>query len=177
MTNSSDTNRQRSLSPVSRPQRTQLAEGEIAPLEENLSLITPATPLDRCPTNLDLADPKQAAIAVNAMGIPDVTLDKTGRAVIKTRYVLSYGDWIPREDGTGYDAVIYTVLISKDGSMFKTSGVFGPRAARAALELFSRADWERGVTCVVTERQTAKGRRAHSIQWLFDSEDANGPIG
>lgn len=158
-----------------RPQSRQQADGEIVEYREMETLITPSTPLSDCPTNLNLLDKREAALAVSAMGVPDITLDKTGRAVIKVRYFLCYADWLPREDGQGHDAVIYTVFISKDGNMFKTTGVYGPRAARAAAELFSARDWEDGITAVITERATAKGRRAHSIQWVIDAEDGVGP--
>lgn len=146
------------------------------PRESNpLTLISPQTPIDRCPTNLNLADPKDAALAVSAVGLADILLDQTGRAVIRAVKYLIYGDWLANEQTGELNPVTWTVLIDNDGRIFKTTSVFGPRAVRAAAELFSAEEWRHGITFEVTTRMTAAKRLAHSFRVSLDQEDAVGP--
>ena len=64
------------------------------------AVVRPETPIDRCPTNLDLTNPSHAALAVAAVGMADVQLDQTGKATIRATHYLIYGDYM-RSEATG----------------------------------------------------------------------------
>lgn len=149
--------------------------GEVVETSSLRELVTPETPLSLCPTSLNLADPKQAALAVSVMGVADMFLDQTGKAVIKATNYLIYGDYITREDGSGSDPVVFVCLIDRDGRVFKTTGVYAPRAIRAAAELYSQKEWDEGITFIISERQTKDRRIAHDIRIVIDAEDTTGP--
>lgn len=137
--------------------------------------MTPETPVDRCPTNLDLTLPREAALAVAATQVPDIQFDGQGRAIVKaTRYIV-YGDYLENQETGELEPVIFTALIDREGRIFKTSGVYAPRAVRAAADLFSRAEWDAGITFIVTERLTKSRRVAHDLRILIDAEDTIGP--
>jgi len=154
--------------------RTQMKERVLEVCNPTV-IVTPETPLDRCPTNLDLANPKHAALAVAAMGIKDLDLDREGRLALKANYFLVYGDYMPNKDGKGYDAVTWVCLITREGTIYKTTGVFAPRAVRAAAELFSAKEWENGITFAISTRLTANKRLAHDVRIVIDNEDSVGP--
>jgi hypothetical protein len=139
------------------------------------SLVTPDTPLALCPTNLNLADPREAALAVACSGAADITLDKTGRATLKATRYLIFGEWIQREDDGGSDPVVYVALLTADGRIFKTSSVYAPSAVRRAGEVFSQSEWDAGITWVITEVKTVNNRLSHNLRVLIDSEDLTGP--
>jgi hypothetical protein len=152
-----------------------IAEGEIVEYNSLKELITPDTPLSKCPTNLVLEDPRQAALAIAALGVADIAIDQTGRATIKATNYLIYGDYMPRQDGTGFDPVVFVALITEDGRVFRTSSVYAPRAIRGAVELYSASEWKRGITFLISERQTKDRKIAHDIRILFDAGDGTGP--
>lgn len=139
------------------------------------SLITPDTPIERCPTSLDLANPRHVALAVEAVGVADVQLGPEGRAVVRACHYIIFGDWRTSEQTGAPEPIICTALIDREGRVFRTTGVFAPRAVRVAAELFSRQEWERGITFVITERMTRERRVAHHISVLVDAEDGTGP--
>ena|SRR5215469_14792194 len=149
--------------------------GELIEVQAINALVTPETPLDRCPCSLDLLNPRHAALAVACMGVADIQLDRTGRAIVKAVHYLIYGAWQPREDEKGHDWVIFTALIDKQGRVFKTSGVYAPDAVKAAAQLYSAKEWAEGVTFLITESKTPKGRIAHTFRILIDQEDVEGP--
>lgn len=138
-------------------------------------LIAPDTPIDRCPTSLNLADPREAALAVSAVGLADIQLDQTGRCVIRAVHYLVYGDWVPNEQTGELEPVTWTCLINKDGHIFKSTSMFGPRAVRAAADLFSAEEWRQGILFEISTRQTANRRLAHSFRVCIDQGDAIGP--
>lgn len=156
------------------PRTPQSQRYEVAESGDLRSLVTPDTPIDRCPTSLDLANPKHAALAIEAVGVPDVQLDQTGKCVIKATHYLVFGDWRTNEQTGEMEPIISTALIDADGRIFRTTGVYAPRAVRVAAELFSRQEWERGITFVISERMTRDRRVAHHISVLVDAEDATG---
>lgn len=139
------------------------------------SLVTPDTPLDRCPTSLDLALPNHAALAIEAVGVPDLVIGQEGSINVKACHYLIFGDWRTNEATGEMEPILCTALITKDGRIFRTTGVFAPRAVRAAAELFSAAEWAQGITFRITERLTRERRVAHHISVLIDAEDGIGP--
>lgn len=162
---------QRSASSQGRPRERY----DVAEYGDLRSLVTPDTPIDRCPTSLELSDPKHAALAIEAVGVADVQLGPEGRAVVKACHYLIFGDWRTNEQSGAPEPIICTALIDREGRVFRTTGVFAPRAVRVAAELYSRQEWERGITFVISERMTKDRRVAHHISVLVDAEDATGP--
>lgn len=166
-------NRSVQPSAISRLERP-LQRYEVPENSDLKSLVTPDTPIERCPTSLDLANPRHVALAVEAVGVADVQLGAEGKAIVKATHYIIFGDWRNNEQTGAPEPIICTALIDKDGRVFRTTGVFAPRAVRVAAELFSKQEWERGITFVITERMTRERRVAHHISVLVDAEDGTG---
>ena len=130
--------------------------------------LTIDTPITECPTNLDIHNPRERALLFAAGNPADYRIGAENSCIITAHHWLAYPD--EREDPeTGEVRQFATiVLFDKVGKFFKTTSAYAPRRLKAAIELFSAADWKNGITFVVTVRLSQQKRPYHDIRVLVD---------
>lgn len=137
--------------------------------------VTMSTPMDKCPTNLNVADPRERSLLVAATQVPDYQLDANGQCIVKATHYFCYAAEYENEQTGELDTVRVSVLFDAQGKIFKTTGVFAFNALRAAATLYSPAEWRAGIPFVIRSRMTANRRMAHDVRVLIDAEDVTGP--
>lgn len=131
--------------------------------------------MDVVPTNLDLRSPRGRALAMNATQVPDYQFDQGGQVIVKATNYIAYAAEYEDEETGELQTRKVSVLIDREGKIFKTTGVFAFNALRAAATLFSPAEWSAGIPFVISCRLTSNRRIAHDVRVLIDAEDVTGP--
>jgi hypothetical protein len=125
------------------------------------------------PTSLDRAEPSQRAAVFNAGNPADVRIELGGSVCFRAHHWLMYAEERHDEESGELRTFATLVLFNAEGKTFKTTSQFAPRRLKAALELYSPEDWQRGVTFVVTDRASRMpGRHYHDIRIAVDQEPA-----
>ena len=141
---------------------------------ENRTLaITPDMPITEVPTSLDIRDPRQRAMLFNCGNPADYQLNGQGTLKIKATHWVVYPESRTDEKTGEVKDYAVIVLIDHDGKTFKSTSEYAPRRLRAALELYSRAEWDAGVTFVITPRPSKRhpGGTYHDIRIAIDEQD------
>lgn len=130
--------------------------------------LTMDTPITECPTNLDPKNPAHRALLFAAGNPADHRIGSDNRCIITATHWLAYPD--EREDPeTGEVRQFATIcLFDRNGKFFKTTSAYAPRRLKAAIELFTPADWSKGITFVVTVRLGQQKRPYHDIRIIVD---------
>lgn len=128
------------------------------------------TPITECPTNLDSRNPAHRALLFAAGNPADHRIGSDNRCIITATHWLAYPD--EREDPeTGEVRQFATiVLFDREGKFFKTTSAYAPRRLKAAIELFTPADWAKGITFIVTVRLGQAKRPYHDIRIIVDEK-------
>lgn len=134
-----------------------------------------STPMDRCPTNIDVTDPRQRALIIAATQVPDYQLDQTGKCIVRATHYFAYATEYVNEQTGELELARVCVLFDREGRIFKTTGVFAFNGLRAAAALYTPAEWAAGIPFVIQARLTSNRRIAHDVRVLIDAEDASGP--
>jgi len=121
-------------------------------------------------TNLDLATPRGKAMLLAAMSPADIDFDAGGRAkILATNYVLLPDEGTDPETGE-VRSFVRTILIGKDGLTYRSTSESMPRRLKAALALWTPAEWAAGILFVITERKSRKtGRTYHDLRVEWDA--------
>lgn len=135
--------------------------------------ITPDMPITEVPTSLDIRDPRQRAMLFNVGNPADYQLNGQGQLTIKATHWVVYPESRTDEKSGEVRDYAVIVLIDHQGKTFKTTSEYAPRRLRAALELYSRAEWDAGVTFVVQPRPSKRhpGGTYHDIRIVIDEQD------
>lgn len=137
--------------------------------------VTMTTPLNECPTNLDLTTPRGRKLLVTAAGIQDYRLEGKAKIVVKATNYIAYATEMENETTGELQPRKVSVLIDKDGLFYKTTGFAAFDVLRAASVMFNSEEWAEGVSFVISWKEMPSGHRAHDVRVLFDAEDVTGP--
>lgn len=145
--------------------------GALAPYARKRDLMVDAdTPLHQCPTSLDVADPQQRALLFACGNPGDIEFDANGVACVRAVHWLIMPDEGEDPETGEVRQFARLVLIQADGRFFRTTSAFAPRRLRAALELYSPAEWAEGVTFIVSRRQSKRGRTYHDFRVRWEAK-------
>lgn len=142
-----------------------LPAGPIGPIVHGrYQLQTPEGPIEGF-TNLDLTTQRGKALFLNAGNPGDIQFDEDGCArILATNFLLYPDSGIDPETGEERQFT-RTVLFTADGATYRTTSDFAPRRMRAALALWTTAEWAKGIPFRVTERRSRKtGRTYHDLR-------------
>lgn len=134
-----------------------------------------STPMDRCPTNLDLTTKRGRALLASAAGIQDYRLQGKDHIVIKATNYIAYASEMEDEKTGEMTVRKVTCLIDADGKIYKTTGFAAFDVLRAAAVLYTAEEWERGINFVISWKDMPSGHRAHDVRVLIDADDVIGP--
>lgn len=139
--------------------------GAPAPYCDTRSMtVTADTPLHMCPTSLDLTDARQRALAFACGNPGDLEFDSHGVARVRAVHWLIMPDEAEDPETGEIRQFGRLVLIQADGRFFRTTSAFAPRRLRAALELYSPAEWQLGIDFIITRRLSRRGRTYHDFR-------------
>lgn len=165
------------------PKIAEQGPGESAPLDGGAVLIprsetrtlaiAPDMPMTEVPTSLDIRDPHQRAMLFNAGNPADYQFNGQSQLVIKATHWVVYPESRTDEKSGEVRDYAVIVLIDHAGKTFKSTSEYAPRRLRAALELYSRAEWDAGVTFLITPRPSKRhpGGTYHDIRIVMDEQD------
>lgn len=147
--------------------RPSAGEQEIVPWAPPLPpQITPGMSLAECPTSLDRHDPRQRAWIFAAGNPADYQLEGRPELTIRAVHWLVYPDERTDEHSGEVSQYAVLVLFDSEGRFFKTTSEYAFRRLRAALDLYSRAEWDRGIAFQVRARPSRRhpGGTYHDIR-------------
>lgn len=127
--------------------------------------LTIETPAYDWPTSLDRNEPSQRAAIFAAGNPPDFRAEVGEKKLFVAHHWLIYMDEFMDEESGELKPGPVLVLYNADGQTLKSTSQFGPRRLKAALELYGREDWQRGITFQVWDRPSKRpGRHYHDIR-------------
>lgn len=133
---------------------------------KELTIDTPAT---EWPTSLDRREPSQRAAVFNAGNPPDVSCE-LGKTVYFTavHWLIYLSEFEDEETGEIKPGPVLT-LFDREGKMFRSTSQFAPRRLKAALELYTPAEWVKGIRFMIQDRPSKRpGRHYHDIRIVLD---------
>lgn len=123
------------------------------------------TPIGECPSSIDMRDQAGFALAFNAVGEPDISLDRQGEAVIDAKHWLIHPCEKVDESTGEVSRFARLVLIDPEGRTFATtSGVVMARLAQLVAYYGGRENWETVRLRVIERTAKRSGRRYHDLR-------------
>ena len=152
--------------------RSQKPPAESAPAESGEMVVSSqsllpqqGTPIDRCPTSLDLTTERGKARAINCMGEADIVIGDNHMVEMRVCDYLAYPVSTVDEETGEQREYVDLVLFDEDGHFFKTSSVVAPHKFVAMLRLYGPERWRAGISIVIAERKARKsGRTYHELR-------------
>jgi len=131
--------------------------------------LTLETSASEWPTSLDRTEPHQCAAIFNAGNPPDYRVEVGQSVKFVAHHWLMYLDEFRDEESGELKPGPVLVLYDRDGKTLKSTSQFAPRRLKAALELYTPADWQRGITFCIWDRPSRMpGRHYHDIRIVVD---------
>jgi hypothetical protein len=158
-------------SPTSYPSELAVANGPRPYNGVAIRELTVNTPANQWPTSLDASVPEQCAAIFNAGNPPDVSVG-LGEVItfVAVHWLIYLEEFEDEETGELRPGPVLT-LYDRDGRTFRTTSQFAPRRLKAALELYSKNEWIKGITFVIRDRPSKRpGRHYHDIRIVVDSQ-------
>lgn len=135
---------------------------ELVPTKLSRSLVPElGTPIQLCPSNLDMNTVEGRSLAINAIGSQDLNLDANGRiSFLCMKYLVYQVERLNQETGE-MECWPRTVFFNENGETFATTSIVVPDALAAMLALFSDEDWERGIPVRIITKPNQRGVGSH----------------
>lgn len=116
------------------------------------------------PTSLDLTTKRGKALLIACGNPSDIEFDKQGIAVVNAvDWLIMPDEGINPETGE-VSEFARTCLVTAEGEVFRTTAAHAPKRLAAALQLFERSDWKKGIRFLVQKREGKRGFVYHDIR-------------
>lgn len=135
----------------------------------------PDTPLERCPTSLDLRSERGRAALVAAVGVGDLDVSLGHPLTMEVQDYLVFPASKTDEETGELREFIRTALIRPDGTIFSTTSPTVLDRLGAVVQLWGRGPWIPPLRVCVSARVARKsGRTFHDLRVLLSDGGGNG---
>jgi hypothetical protein len=126
-------------------------------------IVAPGTPIEQCPTSLDLATEEGRTLAFNALATPDLELgDRDEMEVPVSHYIAHPASQIDEETGEVRE-YSRLVLITPMGTTFATASEVSAHRFAQAFGLYESPPWHPPLRVVIRRVRSKRGRTYHQV--------------
>jgi hypothetical protein len=122
------------------------------------------TPLALCPSNIDYGTQRGRALAIKAGSPQDIVMPEDGVVrIVCVNYIIVPDSRIDEKTGEIREFA-QCCFFDSAGRHFRTSAAHGPFRLKAICDLYSDAEWQRGIPLRISVRKSKRGTMYHDIQ-------------